>query len=332
MDPLMPHQEQSAKKHPQRLRPPTLAPETCRSSELTDPSYRARPKLLSTITTRTNNHSTVPTWGLPKTTVSHQPRAHDSDCPRRNDRIDAMYFHYRYASDCRPLTTTETPYFIGNRADSRTAENQRYRDTEPGPNPSLPHNHIRSRTPHRAAARAPSSRRRSASHHPRCGPGVEHCPRGPPRTGTPDGLHRSELRCAPHSKALKNNFFPVGGFSELPSPVTSASTGGGAALRPRLRKLFNTPSAENFPARQWTLRPRPLVSLPSHLRQKKLAGQQVRPPVLPRKVTDMRAQHLTTADELDYLHGGHGTPDRKRRTKRASARRDRRSTRRELRT
>lgn len=41
----------------------------------------------------------------------------------------------------------------------------------------------------------------------------------------------------------------------------------------------------------------------------------------------MRAQHPTTADETDYLTHDQGTPERKRRTKRASVRRDRRAAR-----
>lgn len=41
----------------------------------------------------------------------------------------------------------------------------------------------------------------------------------------------------------------------------------------------------------------------------------------------MKAQHRPTADEIDYLHSNQGTPERKRRTKRASVRKDRRSAR-----
>jgi hypothetical protein len=46
----------------------------------------------------------------------------------------------------------------------------------------------------------------------------------------------------------------------------------------------------------------------------------------------MRAQHPTTADEIDILVHRQGKPKRRREVKRASARRDRRTTRRELRT
>jgi hypothetical protein len=46
----------------------------------------------------------------------------------------------------------------------------------------------------------------------------------------------------------------------------------------------------------------------------------------------MRAQHSATADEIDYLHGSQGTPERRRRTKRASVRKDRRNARQEARS
>ena len=45
----------------------------------------------------------------------------------------------------------------------------------------------------------------------------------------------------------------------------------------------------------------------------------------------MRAQHRTTADEIDIIIHRQGTPKRRRTIKRASTRRDRRTARRELR-